>query len=218
MQLAIPRRCTYRQLNNGPPAKGAGRPMPAQKPSVSPPDAESFDHASAIEACACGDEAAFRSLYDLESGRMLALAMRLLNSRDQAEDAVHDAFIKLWSNAGQYRRELGNGRAWLFTILRYRALDQLRAQGRTPRGDSDALDTLADLLANPETAADDSQTAHQLSDCLGELEVPRREPILLAFFKGLTHEQIAEKLSAPLGTIKGRIRAGLKLLQECLSR
>ena len=57
-----------------------------------------------------------------------------------------------------------------------------------------------------------------LSDCLGELEVPRREPILLAFFKGLTHEQIAEKLSAPLGTIKGRIRAGLKLLQECLSR
>lgn len=104
--------------------------MPAQKPSVSPPDAESFDHASAIEACARGDEAAFRSLYDLESGRMLALAMRLLNSRDQAEDAVHDAFIKLWSNAGQYRRELGNGRAWLFTILRYRALDQLCA----PRG------------------------------------------------------------------------------------
>ncbi|TVU70793.1 sigma-70 family RNA polymerase sigma factor [Cobetia crustatorum] len=192
--------------------------MPAHTPSASPQEPDTFDHASAIEACARGEESAFRSLYDLESGRMLALAMRLLGSRDQAEDAVHDAFIKLWSNAGQYRRELGNGRAWLFSILRYRALDQLRAQGRTPRGNSDALETLADLLANPEAAADNTQTAHQLSDCLGELELPRREPILLAFFKGLTHEQIAEKMSSPLGTIKGRIRAGLKLLQECLSR
>ncbi|MDA5562154.1 sigma-70 family RNA polymerase sigma factor [Cobetia marina] len=208
----------YRQLNDGFPANGVGPPMPAHTTPVSSQDPDDFDHASAIEACALGDETAFRRLYDLESGRMLALAMRLLGSRDQAEDAVHDAFIKLWSNAGQYRRELGNGRAWLFTILRYRALDQLRAQGRTPRGDSEALDSLADLLANPEAAAHDSQTAHQLSDCLGELEAPRREPILLAFFKGLTHEQIAEKLSAPLGTIKGRIRAGLKRLQECLSR
>ncbi len=218
MQLAIAQGSGYRHFNNGSPPRGAGTTMPAHTPSASPQESDTFDHASAIEACARGEESAFRSLYDLESGRMLALAMRLLGSRDQAEDAVHDAFIKLWSNAGQYRRELGNGRAWLFSILRYRALDQLRAQGRTPRGNSDALDTLADLLANPETAADDSQTAHQLSDCLGELELPRREPILLAFFKGLTHEQIAEKMSSPLGTIKGRIRAGLKLLQECLSR
>ena len=175
-----------------------------------------FDYESTLEACAGGDRTAFRRLYQQEAGQLLGLAITLLGRRDQAEDCLHDALLKVWVNADRFDRSLGSGRAWIYSILRYRALNQLRGRKQLVATDDGFINDMADESAQAEELADARSSARQLRDCLRLLERPRRHPILLAFYRGLTHDQIAARLSAPLGTIKGRIRAGLRALQECL--
>ncbi|WP_339842547.1 sigma-70 family RNA polymerase sigma factor [uncultured Halopseudomonas sp.] len=175
-----------------------------------------FDYEGTLEACAGGDHAAFKRLYKQEAGQLLGLAITILGRRDQAEDCVHDALVKVWSNAHRFDRSLGQGRAWIYSIMRYRALNQLRGRGRLVQTDDSFIEQMADDSPQAEEHASNQSEGQQLRRCLGQLERPRRHPILLAFYRGLTHEQIASRLTTPLGTIKGRIRAGLRALQECL--
>ncbi|PKM30878.1 MAG: RNA polymerase subunit sigma [Gammaproteobacteria bacterium HGW-Gammaproteobacteria-11] len=175
-----------------------------------------FDYEGTLEACSRGDKAAFNRLYQQEAGQLLGLAITLLGRRDQAEDCLHDALVKVWHNAHRFDPSLGQGRAWIYSILRYRALNQLRNRGRLVQTDDSFIEQMADDSAQAEQHATSRSEGRQLRLCLGQLERPRRYPILLAFYRGMTHEQIATRLAAPLGTIKGRIRAGLRALQECL--
>lgn len=103
-----------------------------------------FDYESHLEACARQDERAFQALYQQEAAQMLGLAITLLGRRDQAEDCVHDAFVQVWRNAQRFQRTLGSGRAWIYSILRYRALNQLRSRGRTVEMDDDFIERAAD--------------------------------------------------------------------------
>lgn len=175
-----------------------------------------FDYEETLEDCARRDKAAFERLYKQEAGQMLGLAITLLGRRDHAEDCLHDAFIKIWSHAERFDRTLGQGRAWIYSILRYRALNQLRSRGRLVPTDDGFIEQMADDSTQAEDHVAQQWQAREFRRCLGQLERPRRHPILLAFYRGLTHEQIASRLTTPLGTIKGRIRAGLRALQECL--
>lgn len=175
-----------------------------------------FDYESHLEACAQQDERAFQALYQQEAAQMLGLAITLLGRRDQAEDCVHDAFVQIWRNAERFQRALGSGRAWIYSILRYRALNQLRSRGRTVEMDDDFIERAADDSPQAAELLEQQGEQQQLRRCLQSIERNRRHPILLAFYRGLTHEQIANRLTTPLGTIKGRIRAGLRALQECL--
>jgi len=173
------------------------------------------DHAALIRSCAARDQLALKTLYDLEAPRMLALAVRMLRQRDLAEDVLQDVFIQIWNNASRFDPSLGTGRAWIYSILRYRVLDRLRAKSELPLEDI-VLDAQIDTGPTPEQATDDRQRSHQLDRCLDHLDDPRRGPILLAYYHGLSHGQIAERLATPLGTIKSRIRGALRALQECL--
>ena len=175
-----------------------------------------FDYESILEACARGDEHAFQMLYRQEAGQLLGLATSMLGRRDLAEDCLHDAFVRVWQHAARYQRELGSGRAWVHSILRYRVLNALRSSGRHAEVDDDFIERVLDDSPQAEAQALEQSEQRLLRACLQRLEKPRRHPILLAFYRGLTHEQIASRLSTPLGTIKGRIRAGLRALQECL--
>ncbi|MGE8498279.1 MAG: sigma-70 family RNA polymerase sigma factor [Pseudomonas sp.] len=175
-----------------------------------------FDYEGTLEACARHDERAFQALYKQESPQMLGLAITMLGHRDQAEDCLHDAFVQVWRNAGRFQRNLGSGRAWIYSILRYRVLNLLRSRGRLVDLDDDFIERAADESAQAAELVEQQAERRQLRNCLRGLERPRRHPILLAFYRGLTHDQIATRLSIPLGTIKGRIRAGLRALQECL--
>lgn len=177
-----------------------------------------FDYDHTLEACARRDERAFQALYRQESAQMLGLAISLLGQRDAAEDCLHDTFVQIWRNAGRFQRSLGSGRAWIYSILRYRALNQLRQRGRTVALADDIADHLVDDSLSAAQQHEQQSNRRHLRDCLQKLERPRRHPVLLAFYRGLTHEQIAERLATPLGTIKGRIRSGLRALQECLQR
>lgn len=175
-----------------------------------------FDYEATLEACARQDERAFEALYQQEAAQMLGLAMTLLGRRDQAEDSLHDAFVQIWRNAGRFQRAIGSGRAWMYSILRYRALNQLRSRGRLIDMDDDFIARAADDSPQAAELFEQEAQGRQLRRCLQGLERARRHPILLAFYRGLTHDQIAARLAIPLGTIKGRIRAGLRALQECL--
>ena len=174
------------------------------------------DYEIHLEQCAARNERAFQALYDTESGRMLGLATRMLKRRDEAEEILHDAFVQIWHHAARYDRKVGSGRAWMYSVLRYRVLDRLRQRGEGHEGD-DALATLADEGPGPEALAESAQQTRRLDRCLEHLPDDRRGAIFLAYFNGLSHGQIAQRLAIPLGTIKSRIRAGLRALQECLS-
>ncbi len=181
---------------------------------------QDFDYEAAIERCAQADEAAFKSIYEREAPRMLALARRMLGTTGQAEEVVHDAFVLVWHQAGRFRRELGSGRAWLYSILRYRALNRLRSADHALRKDVPVGESEQDEPAceapSPLEQLQASRENHALDRCIDKLDDPRKRPILMAFYQGFSHGQIANSLAIPLGTIKSRIRAGLRALQECM--
>ena len=146
---------------------------------------------------------------------MLALARRLTGDAGLAEEALQDTFVQVWRNAVRFRPEKGSARAWLYALLRYRLINQHR---RAKRDEAEALpgDDWPDPGPNPEQCSMQSDQRRAMQECLRGLQGDRRRPILMAFYQGFTYEQIAETLAVPLGTIKSRVRTGLKGLQECL--
>lgn len=167
-----------------------------------------------IGRIARGDRAALRELYEAEAPRLFGIALAILRDRAAAEDALHDAFVKVARRAHQFDPARGEAGAWLASIARHAALDLARARGREapaedlpePAEDPAQLDALA--------AAEDGA---RLRDCLAALEEKNRAGILLAFVNGLSHPQVAARLDVPLGTAKAWIRRGLLALRECLA-
>lgn len=179
-----------------------------------PPPHPDFDYESTVEACARGDAAALHALYARESRWLLGVAQRIVRDRDAAHDVLQDAFVQIWQRASTFDRRLGSARGWVYTVVRHKALDECRrAQRELPAGD--LLEELSAQAAPaaPAIAAD----ADTLSRCLDALEANKRDCIVSAFVEGLTHEQIAARLAAPLGSVKSWIRRGLLSLRECLA-
>lgn len=176
-----------------------------------------FDHAAELEACARRDPSALRRLYEREAGFLLAVALRIVRRREVAADVLHDSFLDIWQRAGSFDRSKGAARAWIASIVRYRALKHVRGAGRErdfdPEEHSHEADGAPDQLASLEL----SQEAARLRGCMGQLEPERRRAILLAYADGLSHAEIASRLGAPLGTVKAWIRRSLLALKECLS-
>jgi RNA polymerase sigma factor (sigma-70 family) len=184
----------------------------------SPPDA--FDYEAAVEACARGERQALRTLYEREARWLLAVAQRIVRDREVARDVVQDAFLQIWQRASSFRRDLGSGRGWIYTVVRHRALDVARTAGReTAAGDD--IDALADAVAgrdHHDARADDRAIdTGALTQCLDALDDSKRHCIVLAFVEGYTQDQIARRLATPVGTVKSWIRRGLLSLKECLS-
>ncbi len=172
---------------------------------------------AALERCSAGDQGALREIFDLEGGRMLGVAKRILRRRDLAEEAVQDAFVLIWRKAGQFRGDGGSARGWIYTIVRRRALRILRdAERETPTDpETLALDRDADLAAAARAYARLDEKS-RLRDCLATLDETKRLCVLLAYCFGYTHGEIAGRLGRPLGTVKAWVRRGLTSLRACL--
>jgi len=144
--------------------------------------------------------------------------MRIVRERERAEDVLHDAFLQVWQRAGTYQPALGSARGWLYTIVRHRALRDVRDGGRTQAHPPDELETLADTRQAAETVgAERGLDTDGLERCLEQLDAMRRACVVHAFVDGYTHEQIAERLQTPLGTVKSWIRRSLASLKECMA-
>lgn len=173
--------------------------------------------AEALLACASGDKQALRAIYDREGAVMLGIAMRILRRRELAEEALQDAFIRIFENAGRFDPALGSPRAWLYTIIRNRALSVLRGESRTDALEDEAMHDIPDDGDSPEDALMRMSDARSLKHCLERLPEQRRSIILLAYMRGLTHGEIAGRLRLPLGTVKSWIRRSLLSLRECMA-
>lgn len=169
-----------------------------------------------LRACAGGDRAALKQLYEQEAPRMLGVAIRLLKRRPLAEEAVQDAFVLIWRHAASFDPARGEAQAWLYTLLRNRCLSILRTENRLETRDDPVGEDQASPEDDPETVLSKLSDQKALRHCLERLEPQRRQAVLMAFVQGLTHGELAGRLGMPLGTLKSWIRRSLLTLRECL--
>jgi RNA polymerase sigma-70 factor, ECF subfamily len=171
---------------------------------------------------ALGDRVAFRRLYEASAPRLLGVALRLLNRRDQAEDVLQEAFVNVWHQAGSYTAAASQPMTWLTAIVRNRALDLLRSESRHP---TEALDDaedgphrqLPDERPNPLGLLEQAADALRIRDCLADIEGPQKQCLALAYYHGLSHSELADHLGSPVGSVKVWLRRGLERLRRCLA-
>lgn len=190
--------------------------IPSEQPigSQSEPD----PIAPLLAATAEGDRAAFADLYQQTSHRLLGIACRMLGDRELAEEVLQEAFLTIWQKAKLYRPDAGHGMAWLTTLVRHRAIDRLRLVGGSREiavGASAELEPYSASESRTETAIVVSQSIER---CMEDLKSRQRTIIALAFYYGLTHEELAQRTDTPLGTVKSDMRRGLADLRSCLER
>lgn len=168
-----------------------------------------------LSEMARGDERAFREFYGRHAATALGLAVRILRDRDLAEDAVQEAFLTAWRQAGSYRADAAKPASWLLMFVHRRAVDQVRRQER-----HSAAPLEFDEFNEP-TEEDESVTRMPtqawIQAGLDLLKPEQREVLELAYFAGLTQSEIADHLRIPLGTIKSRTSTGLQRLSEGLA-
>ncbi|MGD9538423.1 MAG: sigma-70 family RNA polymerase sigma factor [Alphaproteobacteria bacterium] len=175
--------------------------------------------AGLLARTAGGDERAFARLYEATSAQLFGIALRIMKERQAAEDVLQDTYVRIWDSASSYTPEKGAALGWMVAILRHRAIDALRK--RRPHLPLDAAPeaaALADAGADPFDRAAEGAAARRLMSCLDELGDQQRQCLMLAYYDGLTQEQLAARLAAPLGTVKSWVRRGLMQLKECLER
>ncbi len=173
-----------------------------------------------LHGAAHRDRSAFRALYDASSPRLYGLALRILGRRELAEEVLQESFVAIWHHASDYESALSAPMTWMTTIVRNRAFDVLRRtrnDGEADTVDSHALESLPDMAATPAERMQMSSEAQALADCMAALEEKHREVVGMAFFHDLSHNDVAEKLTLPLGTVKTWIRRSLTRLHACLS-
>jgi RNA polymerase sigma-70 factor (ECF subfamily) len=166
---------------------------------------------------ASGDLDAAGELYDRHAGRILALARRILRDEGDAEDIVQEVFSQAWRTATRYEAGRGSVAGWLLMIARTRAIDRLRARQARPDTTADVL--LETMPGNTQAPSDQAIANEQyalIRQGLVALPVEQRTALELAYFEGLSQSEIAERLAAPLGTIKTRIRTALTTLRRSL--
>jgi len=167
-----------------------------------------------LAASGRGDRRAFQQVYQLSSAKLFGIALRMLRQREAAEEVLQESFVAIWRRASQYQPERGQPMTWMASIVRNRAIDRMRAEKRTPN----AAATLEDI---PEArlAYDLSGLGDEgLAGCLEQLKADQRGAIILAYYHGLTHEELAAHVDAPLGTVKSWVRRGLIRLKDCLDQ
>lgn len=164
------------------------------------------------------DRKAFEQLYEAIAARMFGLCMKLAGQRELAEEALQEAFIQIWHHAGEYHDGRGTPMGWMMTIARYRTLDLIRSRKVRQTSGDDHLEHVEDQRAGPLDDSLRNAGSAQLTGCLEELTDVQRDSILLSYYRGFTHEELAQALSSPIGTVKSWIRRGLLALKRCLER
>jgi RNA polymerase sigma-70 factor (ECF subfamily) len=184
------------------------------------PAAESqAEDVSCLKRIAAGDQAAAAGLYDRHSRALYSLILRIVGDETEAEDVLQEVFAQAFRQASRYDPSRGAVAAWLLMMARSRAIDRVRArrtrfEGRT--GEVHPLEEMPDSQPNVASAMLDEEQTRIVRQALGELPLLQRMAIELAYYEGLSHTEIAERLEQPLGTVKTRIRLGLLKLRDVL--
>jgi RNA polymerase sigma-70 factor (ECF subfamily) len=188
------------------------QPLPLRAPSA----LDEADRA-ALARIAGGELAALEYLYDRYKTMAYSIAYRITNDATLAEDVVQDAFLGAWRNAARYVEGRGSVKTWLLSIVHHRAIDAIRR--RRPTTELPDIDAgLPDALTLPDVWAEVSASLDSVTvrEALVALSDVQRETLELAYFGGLTQQEIAERTGTPLGTVKSRMRLGLLAMRRSL--
>ena len=177
------------------------------------PETGGSDSAVLLQRIAGGDIEAFQAFYQLHAGRVLAYARQLGRRADLAEDVVQEVFVAVWRKAASFRADRGDPLGWLYTITRNKLVDLWRKAGETAGLDEVQWQQLPGGEDSGSGRGELLLTVHQ---ALARVPAEQRTAIELAYFGGLTYEETAERLRLPLGTLKSRIRTGLRSLRAVL--
>jgi RNA polymerase sigma-70 factor (ECF subfamily) len=168
---------------------------------------------------AAGDRGALKELYEATSAKLFGVCLRILSDREEAEDVLQEVYVTVWRRADRYDAARASVMTWVSTIARNRAIDRLRARG--PLANADPVEDLQiadEGQVSAEALVAAGQDAVRLAGCLDELDTRTQSVIRTAFFEGVTYEALAQRMDAPLGTVKSWIRRGLARLKGCLER
>ena len=175
---------------------------------------QQLDDSVLILKVAEGDRGAFLALYDRYSAKVYGLALRVIGDPMIAEEVTQDAFMRLWTRANTYNPNRGRASSWLLTITHRLAIDHFRLEARRPPASNPSNpENALDKVPDPESQSEESRWS-TLKFALSKLPQEQRSVIELAFYHGMSHSQIAEYQSTPLGTVKTRIRLGMEKLRR----
>jgi RNA polymerase sigma-70 factor, ECF subfamily len=184
-----------------------------------PPDALAMRLAELLAQCALKNQRAFADLYGLTSAKLYGVALRILRRQDWAEDVLQECYVNIWNHAGNYAVQRSAPLTWMTSIVRNRCLDWLRRpQTEATGAEYDvAVEAWQDDSPGPMDQLMAAGDAQALARCLRQLEGKQRQSIMLAFFHGMSHTELAGHMKQPLGTVKTWVRRGLERLKGCLS-
>ncbi len=172
---------------------------------------------SLMLSVANGDRRAFAILFDRTSAKLNASVRRILRSEAAVEDAVQEAYMRIWRRAADFDPSIASPIAWMTTIARHAAIDSVRRGAERVSAAGEAIDAdMADRLADPAGAVEPLATGDQLQTCLDRLEVDKRGMVLLAYCYGWSREELAGRFDRPVATVKTILRRSLIVLKECL--
>ena len=174
-----------------------------------------------------GDRAAFATLYERTSSHLLGVVLRIQRDRAQAEDILQEVYVNVWRAAQSFDAAQSQPLTWLSSIARNRAIDSLRRTQTQPKfrstissttldEETDVYDTVASDAPGPLDLLSRASDARALSSCMQGLSAQQRQSVALAFFDGLSHAEVAERMRQPLGTVKSWVRRALITLKGCL--
>jgi RNA polymerase sigma-70 factor (ECF subfamily) len=163
------------------------------------------------------DDAAFAVLYDRHARVAYSLAYRLLGSRESAEDLVQDVFLAVWRGSQSYSPLRGSVRTWLLSIVHHRGVDRLRTSSAMARRQGALVrEEVGRVEPDAAEAAIGAVEAESVRRALADLPVEQLDVVRLAYFGGFTHQEIAEALEVPLGTVKSRMRLALERIRRSM--
>jgi len=175
--------------------------------------------AAALARIPAGDRAALQTVYRLTSAKLFGVCLRILSERSDAEDVLQEIYMTVWGKAASFDPSRASPMTWLIAIARNRAIDRLRASRQNRRMEPiDAADKVADAKPAADDLLENSEESAKLHRCLDTLAERERAALRGAFFDGSTYEELAARMSVPLGTMKSWIRRAMIRLKTCLEQ
>ena len=171
--------------------------------------------ASLLSLITAQDRAAFKTLYNASSAKLMGVLLRMLGNRSEAEDALQEVFTRVWLRAGRFDASKGRGMTWLIAIARNLAIDRIRSRHDTV-DDEDAIAAVVDTAPRAESKLIAQGEARRITDCFATLEPDRAEALRGAYLTGLSYIDLAARHAVPLNTMRTWLRRSLTKLKECM--
>jgi RNA polymerase sigma-70 factor (ECF subfamily) len=173
--------------------------------------------AALLSRTGLGDRVAFADLYECTKSKLFGVSLRIVRERHLAEEVLQDSFVRIWNHAGDYATAKSAPLTWMTAIVRNRSLDLVRRPNLEVADEDDFFAMhFEDESPQPDAQLASQRDQARVHNCMRGLEGEQQKAIGLAFYQGLSHSEVAEKLGKPLGTVKTNIRRGLLKLKTCI--